>query len=259
MSAGEAPSPGSKRQRTSGLAGAELRHRYGLLLALISASLAFQLAAPAAEWSRFVTSILQGATLLLALWTARVTPPLLRVAAIIVGLALTGSAIAVLSSGDRGTDSTALVNLLLIAMAPTAIVIGLVRNVRADQGVTLATMFGVLCMYLLLGMFFAFLYGAIDVFGTSPLFAESSSATPADVLYYSFTTLTTTGFGDLTVEGGVARAATIIEALVGQIYLVTVVAAIVSNLRPRQPERRRRRPGVRSPAAASSSPRSPRR
>jgi uncharacterized membrane protein len=55
----------------------------------------------------------------------------------------------------------------------------------------------------------------------------------ADFLYYSFASLTTTGFGDITAATSFGRSVGITEALVGQIYLVTVVAVIVSNLRPR--------------------------
>ena len=63
----------------------------------------------------------------------------------------------------------------------------------------------------------------LDALGAQPLFTETGQQSPADYLYYSFTTLTTTGYGDLTTESDVGRAASILEALVGQIYLVTVV------------------------------------
>ena len=210
------------------------RYRYGLLLGLIAASLAFQLAAPVADWSRIVTAVLQGATLVLALWTSRARPSLLTVAAAAAALSLIGSTTAVRVDGDRGSDSALLVSLLLVSLAPFVVAAGVVRNVREDAGVTLATMFGVLCVYLLLGMSFAFIFGAIDALGSGDLFVQGNDGTQADFLYFSFSTLTTTGFGDLTAATGLGRAFTITEALVGQIYLVTVVAAIVSNLRPRQ-------------------------
>jgi hypothetical protein len=209
------------------------RYRYGALLGLIAVSLGFQLAAPVADWSRLVTVALQGTTLLLALWTSRVRPVVIRVVAAAVAVAFVGSVIAVLSGGDVGSDSTTLTNLLLVGLAPAAIVAGVVRHIRDDQGVSVATMFGVLCIYLLLGMFFAFVYGTIQVLGSSEFFAQQSDPTQADFLYFSYTTLTTTGFGDLTAATGLGRAVTITEALMGQVYLVTVVAAIVSNLRPR--------------------------
>lgn len=211
------------------------RFRYGLLLGLIATSLAFQLAAPYADWSRLVTVLLQGATLLLALWTSRARPLLVRTAAIVIGLALVGSTLAIVSDSEAGKGATSIVNILLVGVAPVAIVAGVVRNLREEGGVTLTTMFGVLCVYLLAGMFFSFVYGAIDALGTHGVFAEGGDASQADFLYYSFTTLTTTGFGDLTVNDGLGRAVSITEALLGQIYLVTVVAAIVSNLTPRRP------------------------
>lgn len=208
-------------------------HRYGLLLGLIVVSLSFQLAAPADDWARLVTVVLQGATLLLALWTSEVRPLILRLAAFVVAAALVTSLAGVLTDFDTDGDSTTLVNLLLVGIAPIAIGMGVVRRFRTDRSVTLATMFGVLCIYLLLGMFFAFVYGAINAFSSDGVFAESVDATQADFLYFSFSTLTTTGYGDLTAATGLGRAVAITEALVGQVYLVTIVAAIVSNLRPR--------------------------
>jgi hypothetical protein len=209
------------------------RYRYGLLLALIATSLAFQLAVPVADWSRLGTVVVEGATLILALRTSRVRPLFVRVAAAVVAVAFVASVIAVLGGGDVGSDSTILTNLLLVGLAPVAIAVGVVRNIREERVVTVATMFGVLCIYLLLGMFFAFVYGTIDALGSTELFAEHVDPTQADFLYFSFTTLTTTGYGDLTAATGLGRAVAITEALIGQVYLVTVVAAIVSNLRPR--------------------------
>jgi hypothetical protein len=208
--------------------------RYILLLGLVAASIIFQLAAPPADWSRLGTVVLQGVTLLVALQTSGVRPLLVRGAAAVVLLAALVSVGATISGEDVGRDAIAIVNLLLVGLAPAAVVVGIVRDIRVHRGVTLAAMFGVLCVYLLLGMFFSFLYGTIDVLGSEPVFSEITEAGPADFLYYSFSTLTTTGYGDLTAAGGVGRAVSILEALIGQIYLVTVVAAIVANLRPRE-------------------------
>ena len=58
-------------------------------------------------------------------------------------------------------------------------------------------------------------------------------ATTADYLYFSFMTQTTVGYGDLTAAGNLGRACAVLEALVGQLYLVTVVALVVSRMRPR--------------------------
>jgi voltage-gated potassium channel Kch len=69
--------------------------------------------------------------------------------------------------------------------------------------------------------------GAIDA---DALFAQVASGDRQDQLYFSFVTLTTVGYGDLSPAGGLARAFAVTEMLVGQIYLVTIVSLIVSNL-----------------------------
>ena len=213
---------------------AAARFRYGVLLAAISASLVFQLAAPDEDWARLVTAVLQGGALVLACWTSGVRPAITRVAAGVALLSIAALTVAILTDRDTGSDATAIVTLLLVALAPAAVVVGVIRNVKHERAVTVATMFGVLCIYLLMGMFFSFLYAAVEILGDGDIFRQVSDPTRTDFLYFSFTALTTTGFGDLTVVGGVARSIVTMEMLFGQIYLVTVVAAIVSNLAPRR-------------------------
>jgi hypothetical protein len=91
-------------------------------------------------------------------------------------------------------------------------------------------MFGVLCVYLLLGSAFAYAYGVVSAIENGSFFAQISGPEQSDFLYFSFATITTTGFGDLTAATDVGRSLAVTEALVGQIYLVTVVALIVGNL-----------------------------
>jgi voltage-gated potassium channel Kch len=79
-------------------------------------------------------------------------------------------------------------------------------------------------------MLFAFVYAAIGTLGSNPFFAQVNHATISDYLYFSFITLTTVGYGDLTAAGGFGRASAVMEALLGQIYLVTVVAVLVGAI-----------------------------
>jgi hypothetical protein len=84
-------------------------------------------------------------------------------------------------------------------------------------------------VYLMLGLFFAYIYLSIDAFANGDFFVQGSQ--PATTfLYYSYITLTTVGYGDFTAASTTGRMSSILEALVGQIYLVTVLALIVSNL-----------------------------
>jgi voltage-gated potassium channel Kch len=69
-----------------------------------------------------------------------------------------------------------------------------------------------------------------DISGTN--FFTTHHAGRDDFLYFSFSTLTTTGYGDVVAATNLGRSLAITEALIGQLYLVTVVALIISNMRP---------------------------
>jgi voltage-gated potassium channel len=86
------------------------------------------------------------------------------------------------------------------------------------------------CIYVLLGLSFTFLFEAIGDLGSQPFFATRKRETRSDYVYFNFITMATVGYGDLTPQGGLARALAVTEGLFGQIYLVTAVAALVSNL-----------------------------
>jgi hypothetical protein len=100
--------------------------------------------------------------------------------------------------------------------------------------IDIQTVLAALCIFVLIGMFFAFTFTAISEMQTEPFFAQEEHATNAEFLYFSFITLTTTGYGDLTAAGNLGRSFAVLEALFGQIYLVTVVALLVSNMVPRR-------------------------
>lgn len=224
------------------VAGHRLRHSshaYGLVLALILISLAFQLAAPDDGWARFVTILLQGGTLLAAFRVSGAHRAFQRVAALAVVVATLGSVGVLIGSGELGDEAARLVAVLLVIAAPVAIAAGVYRDTR-EGGVTVRTMFGVLCIYLLVGMLFSFTYGLVQALGSEPFFTGDVDGTISDFLYFSFTTITTTGYGDFTPAQDVGRSLAITEQLIGQIYLVTVVALIVANLgrgRGREAER----------------------
>jgi hypothetical protein len=213
---------------------AERRERYGLLLLAIIASFGFQGIASPGDWQQVVITALLATTLVLALWAAQSRTWIMRLA-ITVGAALVVFSIVEAATGHTGGAGTRLANMLLVLFAPPAIVVGVVRALRTRQKVTIEAVFGVLCLYILLGMFFAFLYGSIDRLGHQ-FFAQDVDATVSTCLYYSFTTLTTVGYGDLTSVTNLGHTLSVSEALFGQIYLVTVVAVLVSNLS--RPQRR---------------------
>jgi hypothetical protein len=209
------------------------RGRYGLLLGAIVVSFAVQGIAQPAVWEQVFTSVLLGITLLLAFWAADPKPKFMRPAAVVVACVIVLSVVEGVN-GNVDDGATRISNALLVLLAPPAIVIGVLRSMRAEQAVTLEAVFGVLCVYLLVGMFFAFMYGSVNELGGSPFFAGGQTATVARCLYYSFTTLTTVGYGDLVSRSNLGHTFSTFEALLGQIYLITVVSLLVTNLRPRR-------------------------
>ncbi len=206
-------------------------HAYGALLLLILASLAFQLAAPDQEWARLTIALVQAATVVLALRVSRIHRSLARAGTVAAVLLVVGAAIALTGSDELHRSVSVVGALLLVLLALPALAVGLVQSLRATREVSVNTMFGVLSIYLLLGMGFAFAFSFIDSVASRPFFgAWVSNANPADFLYFSFATMTTVGYGDLTAATDLGRSVAIMEALLGQIYMVTVVALIVGNL-----------------------------
>jgi hypothetical protein len=211
------------------------QQRYGLLLAVIFVVFAIQGIATPENWEQVLVTAILGATLLLSLRVANVTHWAFRLAALLALAALVLSIVEAVS-GHVDHAPTRIANGLLVLFAPPAIAVGVVRSLRARQTVTLEAVLGVLCIYLLLGMLFAYIYGSVDRLGGGPFFAQEVSATVSRCLYFSFTTLTTVGYGDLTARSNLGHTLAMFEALTGQIYLVTIVSLIVANIgRRRQP------------------------
>jgi hypothetical protein len=206
-----------------------LRQRYGLLLACLLVLFLVVGIAPGGAWQDALITALAAATLIFALRAGDVTP---RVTA---AFTVIGAAVVILVTvlAVAGAESAAVARLAscaLVAIAPPAIAVGVIRGLRERGGATIQAIMGVLCIYLLMGMFYAFLYGAIDRLGGDPFFTQAVPATASRCLYFSFTTLTTVGFGDLTARSNLGHTVAVTEALFGQIYLVTVVALLVSGL-----------------------------
>jgi len=203
---------------------------YGLVLLLVIASISMQMILSPSDGSRFATIVLQAATLVAAVRASGVRQAGTRLAALVAVVAVVASVITWVIRGDIPPAPSAIVNGLLVAVAPVTIARGLLRDLREDHTVTVATLAGVLAIYLLAGMFFSFIYGVIGAVDSDALFAQISHTNREDQLYFSFVTLCTVGYGDLTPLGGLPRAVAVSEMLLGQIYLVTIVSLIVSNL-----------------------------
>lgn len=212
--------------------------RFGLLLALTAVSVvALSLvdlgdpgAGVGAEAAVLVASALVVVTLSVALRSSGLARRWQRVADVLMVVGLLGLGVVVLIDSvaarpitgyDTGTPSLVLV--VLAVVAPVVVVRRLLRHRR----ITRATLFAALSAYLLIAVAFFYAFLAGDSYGPS-FFGEDEPTT--SFMYFSLTTITTVGFGDLSAATPFGRLLATSEAMLGQVYLVTVVAFTVSLL-----------------------------
>jgi hypothetical protein len=82
----------------------------------------------------------------------------------------------------------------------------------------------------LVGLLFSSAYSFMSAVQGGSIFAQVSQVTGVDTMYFSFITMTTVGYGDLTPVENLPRMIAVTEALIGQIYLVTAVGLLVGNM-----------------------------
>lgn len=208
-----------------------IHYRFGVVLCLIIVAIFFVMAAPRGDGARFVSVTLQAAVLVAAVVASKLPAWVVRLSVVGATVGVAGSALALFGTEEFGDSAAGIVAFLFVVLTPPAIVIGVLKQFREKGNVTIHSMFGVLCLYLLIGLLFAVAYAVIHEVGTTDFFT-SGRAGRDDFLYFSYATLTTVGYGDLVAATNLGRSLAITEALLGQIYLVTVVALIVSRLRP---------------------------
>jgi hypothetical protein len=199
------------------------------VLALLIATVVVTIAAQGASWAQVLTPALQGACVVLALggragdWSVRA-----GVVALVVCVVAGGA----LLSSPIGRGAVALLDAAILASLPVIIVVRLRRRLY----VSFQTVLGAVSIYLVIGMVFSWIDSAMSALAGASFFTATGQMTASDYTYFSFITLSTVGYGDLVPADGLPRAAAVAEALLGQLYLVTIVALLVGNLgRERSP------------------------
>jgi len=221
------PARTHKGERLRGhLAERRASRHYALVLGLIATAVLFMSFAPDGAAARGVLLLLESLTLAAALWRSRAVSSYARLGFVVVAMI-----IAVLQVVVGGTPLTVVASGLNAVFAIVTIVV-IARGVITAGGVTFQSVIGAIGIYLLVGMTFAFLYGAAADIGDSPFFTSGTDGTVSIRLYFSFITLTTVGYGDYVASGSLGHTLSFLEALMGQLYLVTVVALLVGRLAP---------------------------
>jgi len=197
--------------------------RYPLLLALVLLDVLLPFCLPQSVWSSFVATVAVAVTLVIGLVTAGAPRRVTRVA-LAIGVAVVAFAViqAALDTTRFQGIGFFLLAALLICTPPL-----ILRRIFAEREVTLRILFGAVSIYILIGLTFGYVF--VGVYrATGHFFTQASSHTQADFVYYSFITMLTVGYGDLTPATNLARVLAIFDAMLGQIFLVTAVALLVS-------------------------------
>jgi hypothetical protein len=199
------------------------------VLALLVATVVVTIAAQGASWARLLTPAMQGACVVLALGGRVGDWPVRAAVVVLVVCVVAGGAVL---SSPVGRGVVALLDAAILASLPVIIAVRLRRRLY----VSFQTVLGAVSIYLVIGMVFSWIDSAVSALAGAPFFTATGQMTASDYTYFSFITLATVGYGDLVPAGGLPRAAAVAEALLGQLYLVTIVALLVGNLgRARNP------------------------
>jgi hypothetical protein len=221
---------------------------YALLLLLLLIDYVILSVGWTGKWALVVTTLFIGLTALLAFHTSRIGGLVFKWVEVSVGLALVASIVAVINGQDQAQGVAFIIMALLVVTCPIAILSRIIHHKR----VTLETLLAAICVYVLIGLLFAYLDIAYQLLGGTSYFAQSGHHGPSDFVYFSFITMTTVGYGDLSPANGLPRTTAVLEALAGQIFLVVLVSRLVAMYTPTSAEARRARMRARLEGGSSA-------
>jgi hypothetical protein len=223
MTSGEASDTG-QHPRTGRLHG----RRYGLLLLILLATYLLS-AFRHEEWIAALDLVLFTIAGLLALRNSAVRS---RFARLVISAGLILSGVMVVISASFSSDVARGLAYVWTGLLLLVTVILLLRQILLMSEVTIQSIYGAVSAYLIIGLMFAAFYAAIYYLHDRNFFSYHEHANASTFQYFSFTTLTTLGYGDFTAADSGGRAVAVIEAMSGQIFLATLVARLVSTFRP---------------------------
>jgi hypothetical protein len=209
---------------------------FGLVLLLVLLTYVLASVLSNRSWGAVLLTIVTGATSVVALTSSHARPLFIRRALMLAVLAVLFSIVSAAGGGRHWLSAANFIEIGLLAVAMAAVL----RRVLTADNVSSRTILGAISVYTALGILFTWAYGLIDRLEGGGFFGEGVAIKGSDFLFFSYTTLTTTGYGDLVPAGQVGRMVSGIEMMLGQVFLVTLVAGLVSLWRPGEGLLRRR-------------------
>jgi hypothetical protein len=212
-----------------------VRDAFGLVFLLVLTTYVLTSLLANHGWPAVVLTVATSATSVIALTSSHARPGLVRGAILLSALTIGLAAIAAISDDRIWLNFASVVQIGLLAIAMGAVL----RRVVTTAEVGSRTILGAISVYTVLGILFTFLYGTIERIQDGPFFEGVAHPAGSDFLFFSYTTLTTTGYGNLVPGGQPGRMLSGLEMMIGQIFLVTLVAGLVSLWRPGEALRQR--------------------
>ena len=205
-----------------------MRGRYAQVVLMLVVTIVAQAVPTNTPLERMTPVLIEGLTMLFIFWTSDVRRRTMIFASIFVFVALIAAATATSAPDSAQRWAPQAVGAIMALAGPVAIV----RFIQRQGRITLQSLWGALCIYLLAGLFYAYTFAIVASVSGHHFFAQNPSAADLrlDYIYFSFVTLTTVGYGDLTAAQSFGKMLAVSEALMGQLYLVGVVALLASNI-----------------------------
>jgi hypothetical protein len=213
----------------------KVRDAFGLVFLLVLMTYVLTSLLPNHGWEAVILTIATSATSVIALTSSHARPGLVRGAILLSALTILLAAVAAASADRTWLNFASVIQIGLLAIAMGAVL----RRVVTTAEVGSRTILGAISVYTVLGILFTFLYGTIERIQGGPFFEGVPDPAGSDFLFFSYTTLTTTGYGNLVPGGQPGRMLSGLEMMIGQIFLVTLVAGLVSLWRPGEALRQR--------------------
>ena len=204
---------------------------YGILFLFLVVDYVFLTVGWTRQRRLIVSAIWLGLTVLLAFRTSEVPHRLMLVVRIAVAVIVVAAVAVAFGGGARAYGTIVILVSLLVLASPVAIGWRILHHTR----VTTQTVLGALCIYVLIGLVFANADYGVQLVSGSSFFAQPGQHGPADFAYFSYITMATVGYGDLSPATGLPRTNAVLEALMGQIFLVVLVARLVGMYTPDVP------------------------
>jgi len=202
---------------------------YGLVLVLVMTTFVVTVTLPPQGWfGRVLAAVVTGATAIVALTSSDVRTERVRLAFTTASVAVVLAVLARVFTSGRLLGVAFLIDAILLGAA----VMTVLRRVVLAPRVGFRTILGAISVYTMLGLLYGYLFIALGRLRDNAVFTGVAHAQVRDYMFFSYTTLTTTGYGNLVPAGDIGQILAVFEMLTGQIFLVTLVAGLVSLWRP---------------------------